>query len=459
MQTIECATGETTPLRHRRAVALGMGALLLLASSSPSRAQDERFLVQNLELVGHSDLNQRAPNASVWAHRTFAYVGTTGARGATGVAACGGHGVTIVDLADPTRPTAVGTLAERSGTSAEDVQVLAADGPAFRGDLLATGLQPCSGSGVGGLSLWDVTSPREPVELSFFDVGAGLSGVHELTMFRREGRTIGLLAVPFSESMNGDALGDLRIVDLSDPRAPRQLAHWGAGVALGLDARSGLGRDSRMYAHSVRASIDGKLAYVAYWDAGVIILDISDLRNPRYLGRTTFGSDDEGNAHSAVTARGGRVLIQADEAVPLRADGVADGALSTTGPSSQWGYLRFWDVTNPAMPIQVGTFATARARGSRAVGADAGWYTVHQVAVLGDRLYASWYSDGVRVLDISDPTRPRETGFFIPGIPAPGVEGAEREDRPFVWGIYAREDLILASDHQSGLYVLRDLSR
>ena len=455
---IEFATGEATLLRGRRAVALGMAVLLLLASSSPSRAQDQRFLVQNLELVGHSDLHQRAPNASVWAHRTFAYVGTTGARGATGAAACGGHGVTIVDLADPSRPTVVGTLAERSGTTAEDVQVLAADGPAFRGDLLATGLQRCSASGVSGLSLWDVTSPREPVELGFFDLGVGLSGVHEFTMFRHEGRTIGLLAVPFSESMNGDALGDLRIVDLSDPRAPRQLAHWGAGAALGLDARNGSGRDPRIYAHSVRASLDGKVAYVAYWDAGVIILDISDLRNPRYLGRTTFGSDDEGNAHSATMARGGRVLIQADEVVPLGGDGAADGAPSAAGPSSEWGSLRFWDVANPATPIQVGAFATPRARGSRVAAADAGWYTVHQTAVLGDRLYASWYSDGVRVLDISDPTHPRETGFFIPGVAA-GVEGSEREDRPFVWGIYAREDLILATDHQRGLYVLRDLSR
>src|SRR5215216_2281062 len=141
--------GEARPLRSRRALALGMGVLLLLASSSPSHAQDERFLVQNLELVGYSDLNQRAPSASVWAHRTFAYIGTTGARGTTGAAACGGHGVTIVDLADPSRPTVVGTLAERSGTSAEDVQVLAADGPAFRCDLLATGLQRCTASGVG----------------------------------------------------------------------------------------------------------------------------------------------------------------------------------------------------------------------------------------------------------------------------------------------------------------------
>jgi hypothetical protein len=545
----------------------------------------------NLELVGQSDLGKRALHAAVWGHRTFAYVGTASGRGPGGAEQCGGAGVTIVDIADPARPAVVGSLAERPGTSAEDVQVLAVDGPAFRGDLLATGIQRCSGGATGGLSLWDVSDPHRPAELGFFEVGAGPSGVHEFSMFLRDGLTIGLLAVPFSESLDAQRQGDLRIVDLSNPRAPVQLADWGIGRALGIGARDGLGRDAANYAHSVRASPDGRLAYVSYWDAGVIILDISDLHSPRYLGRTSFDSDDEGNAHSAVPARGGRVLVQADEDTQTRGEalmiegesplGAVDAAygafrsvLQTSGPVlgeavyagrgcpappadaaagggeaeadpyladpvghvvivdrgdctfvdkvlraqgsgaigvvianrdptvispegdasglsipaaligrdsadrvkaalgrgealtvrfgieqvryDDWGSLRFWDVADPANPVQVATFATEHARTDRQAGPPAdGWYTVHQPVVLGDRLYASWYSDGIRVLDIADPTRPREVGFFVPEASA----ASAARPAPFVWGVYVRGDLILASDHHSGLYILRDLSR
>jgi hypothetical protein len=80
--------------------------------------------------------------------------------------------------------------------------------------------------------------------------------------------------------------------------------------------------------------------------------------------------------------------------------------------------------------------------------------------VLGDRLYASWYSDGVRVLDIADPTRPREVGYFIP--PAQDLlppDGAPLRRGPFVWGVFVRGDLVLITDEASGLYIVRELSR
>ena len=577
----------------RRAV-VGSGlavALLLGVAADPVRGNSEVRQPQavGIELVGHTDLGGRGSNAAVWGHRGFAYVGSWGQRGGSPTASCPALGVSVVNLADPTQPAVVGSVAQRPGTSAEDVHVLAVDTTAFRGDLLAAGVQRCAGDAPGGLSLWDVTDPRRPSELGFFDTGRGTAGVHELDLFRRDERTIGLLAVPFSETLDAQRQGDLRIVDLSDPRSPVQLADWGIGRALGWSAREGLGRDSQNYAHSVRASQDGRLAYVSYWDAGVIILDISDLRNPRYLGRTTFDPTDEGNAHSATAARGGRLLVQADEDTNVRTeallvqgvprlglveaafgafrplldavggvaaaaayvgrgcpvggtvaaedpyiadprdkvaivdrgdctfvekvaraqangavavvianrdsslispdgdaggirvpaalirqeagdllkDAVARGESVTVSLSpdhiryDDWGGLRFWDLADPANPTPVATYLTPNAATDRADGPpDDGWYTAHHAQVLGDRLYVSWYSDGVRVLDIANPTRPREVGSFIPPAGRSGGPSiAGRPDRPFVWGIYARGDVILASDHNTGLYILRELAR
>lgn len=567
------------------AASLLAGGVLLWGMSGTAKSQTDQPLARNVELVGHSDLGGRGLHAAVWGHRDFAYVGSAGQRSSNNPALCPGRGVTVVDIADPGRPEVVGSVAQRTATTAEDVHVLAVDSAEFRGDLLATGIQRCSEEGTGGLSLWDVTDPRAPVELGFFGTGRGPIGVHELDVFRRESRTIGLLAVPFSETLDPQNQGDLRIVDLSDPRAPVQLGHWGLGRGIGQGARDGLGRDSQNYAHSVRASLDGRLAYVSYWDAGAVILDISDLDNPRYVGRTQFAPGDEGNAHSAVPAKGGRLLVQADEDVytrnealyvqvgasselvdasygsfrtlagsegvfgptvyvgrgcpesggglpedpyfadPVgrvalvdrgdctfvekvqraqqlgaigvvignrgpgtialdgdvsalripaamiaqdsadrvkealaRGEAVAIGLSTEQGRYDDWGYLRFWDITDPTNPVQVAQFATEHARPDPRQGApEGGWYTAHQPVVLGDRLYVSWYSDGVRILDIADPTRPREVGYFVPprGEPRPG-EPVAHTQRPFVWGIYVRGDLILASDQHTGLYILRE---
>ncbi len=587
-------TSETAGRVVRVAAALLVGTGLL-AVTVRARSALGQATASNVELVGYSDLGGRGLNAAVWGHRNFAYVGSWGRRGGGETPLCPGLGVQVVDIADPSRPTVVGSVAQRGGTSAEDVTVVAVEGPRFSGDVLAAGIQRCSNEGIGGLSLWDVTDPRQPTELSFFDTGRAAAGVHELSLVQQDDRTLALLAVPFSESTDPAELGDLRIVDVTDPRAPVQLSSWGLNRQLGIGPRSGLGRDSQNYAHSVRPSADGRLAYVSYWDAGVVILDISDPVAPRALGRTSFEAGDEGNAHSTALAGGGRVLVQADEdtfvrgeaiavsgvpgadlldaaygaflplapageglvgsvayvgrgcpagsgtqgAPPLAADdpylaepsgkvalvdrgdctfvdkvrraqragavGVlianrdaglvapdgdtsglaisaavirADAAAAIRGAVEQghevlarlaadlvrydeWGYLRFWDVANPSDPIPLSTFATANTRPDPRLGPpDDGWYTVHHPVVLGDRLYAAWYSDGIRVLDIADPTNPREVGFFVPPSGHSATGGiAGRPNQPFVWGVYARGDLVLASDHNSGLYILRDLSR
>ena len=640
-------------VRAAAAILVLVGGLVVAPVAVPASAQvaaetPTPALARNVDLIGHSDLGGRTNNAAVWGHRNFAYVGSASTRGVP--ATCLGRGVAIVDVADPTRPSMVGTLAERPGTSAEDVQALTVFSRSFTGDLLATGLQRCGPDGVGGLSLWDVTDPRAPVELSLFETGAGPSGVHELSIFRRGEQTFALLAVPFSESLDASGQGDLRIVDISDPRAPVQLAEWGVARQLGAEGPIGRGHDSQIYAHSVAAGVNGQRAYVSYWDAGVVILDISDLRTPRYLGRTTYGDGDEGNAHSVALARGGRVLVQADEDRWVRTEAIRvedsafDGPIEATfgpfrtlvpaeglaapaayvgqgcptrqgrdgaglaadpyltdpggrvaivdrgecsfidkairaqaagavalvvvdeavapvrpdgdvqavripialigaeagarlkvalaaGPAPRlqfttdgaryddWGYLRFWDVSNPSAPVELSTFATEYARTDREQGPpDDGWYSAHHPVALGDRVYVSWYADGVRILDIADPTRPREVGYFVPSspvvveaptptptstpmstpaatvpatatsvgatveatpapqtptptVPPPATPTAQPAATPrpaeasspprrgSVWGVYPRGDVILASDQHLGLFVLRERTR
>lgn len=126
---------------------------------------------------------------------------------------------------NPRRPRLVGVVGTAKDVSNEDMVVRRIGDM----DVLAIGVQPCGERGVPGLALWDVSSPRVPRELAFFETPGG---VHELDLVvRNDGRTLALLAVPFAEFENvyfdAGVGGDSRIVDVTNPSAPVELATWG----------------------------------------------------------------------------------------------------------------------------------------------------------------------------------------------------------------------------------------
>ena len=77
-----------------------------------------------------------------------------------------------------------------------------------------------------------------------------------------------------------------------------------------------------------------------------------------------------------------------------------------------YGYLRIWDYSNLAAPVQIGEYRTPNSGGRLPLGS--GDYTIHNPMLMGTDVYISWYSDGVRVVDASDPTNPVEVAYFVP---------------------------------------------
>jgi hypothetical protein len=146
------------------------------------------------------------------------------------------------------------------------------------------------------------------------------------------------------------------------------------------------------------------------------------------------------------------VFVQRSTGVLLR-----DGAQPVTAAASAvfngWGYLRFFDISDPANPVQLSTFATPNTN-NEDVALDGTW-SVHNPEVLRDddgdetnTLYASWYNDGVRVLDIRSPSRPREIASWT-------GEGAPAGAPPVnIWSVVPHHGLLFASDRNFGLYVL-----
>jgi hypothetical protein len=430
--------------------------------TGPATGQGGLLRMKNTRLVAHVPL-KGGFNGDVWFHRDTVYVGGWGRTAAH----CPARGVRVIDVRDPAAPSVLSRFARFRGTTSEDVWVGEVSTDAFEGDVAVVGIQLCDTSFEGmdkptfrGLAVYDVTNPLRPTLLSRVSSGRVSHGVHELSAVQRpDGRVLVLESTPRTFEMNDGAKGDLRIVDITDPRRPVEVVDWDARRDAPAPVRNRLQRErseDELLIHSAWPFAEGMKTFVSHWDAGAVILDISRPERPRYLARTAYGSKEEGNAHSG--------WLSADETLFIQNDEVFRPSRTFPRPSRQksWGYQHLYDVSDPARPRKLGTFATENA----VAGADGripenGYYAVHNNIVVGGREYASWYSDGVRIVDVSDPTHPTEIGFFVPPAqPDPQgfiVAPDGNRDLTLVWGVAIGDDpdVVYASDINSGLWIFR----
>jgi hypothetical protein len=457
-------------MRYRLSVV--SAAVLLVAATVPAFPDGQKSgSIENMEVVGHTDLGGRGFNGDVWVHDGFAYVGHWGFTdwndgGEQRFCPSGAaSGVKVIDVGDPARPQVVATLQNPPGTSAEDVVVYTAEnGPLAGRDIAAAGIQVCGGSRYDtsfarGLMLWDVTDPTTPQELGLLDSGCCTRGVHEFEVRARAdlGRTFAYASVPTSEypdsvspSGHRDELGrgDFRLFDITDPANPFEVSDWGVLADLGGPPAAPLGCDpDPTYGHSAEPSDDGRLAFLAYWDSGFIALDLSDPADPVFRGRTNYPPNADGDAHSSNYDDGRGLLFTADE-----------DFCKNSGPETEkgFGYLRVYDYGDLAKPVQVGEYRTPNSLGTDDQAA--GDYVIHNPFLVGQTLYVSWYSDGVRVLDVSDPTAPTEVAHFVPPAVKNPVQPSQRgvlTNTAQVWGVVVDDGLVYASDMNSGLWILR----
>ena len=426
----------------------------------------------NMELVGHNNLGIRGFNGDVWQYKGYAYVGHWGfADWATGNSRfCPSppdSGVAVVDARNPANPTRVATLQNPVGTSAEDVVAFTEQsGPLAGRDIAVAGIQWCGGgrndpaaAGHRGLMLWDVTTPAAPVQLGFLDTGCCTRGVHEFEVEYRAdlGRTFAYATVPAgsypdSENANGlrDAAGkgDFRLIDITDPRAPSEVSTWKVQQAGGPFAAQGCDPDGN-YGHGAEPSADGKLVFLSYWDSGFIELDVTKPANPVFKGRTAYPANADGDAHSSQWDEARSLLFTADEDF-CKASG--------SGIEKGFGYMRVYDYSNPAAPTQIGEYRTPNSLGTNDQAA--GDFVIHNNFLVGTTVYSSWYTDGVRVIDTSNPRTPKEIAYFVPPATENPVKPSQRgtlTNTTQVWGVVVDEatGLVYASDMNSGLWILR----
>jgi hypothetical protein len=374
----------------RRAALRATGAALTgatlpsLASSSVAAPGADPDGAGVAEFLPRSRLSLRgAKEAVVDAAGETAYVATT-------------DGFATVDVTDPTAPSVLAErrdlLADREGGPMGRVFDVA-----LEGDRLAV-VGPASGSGLSGALVYDVADPADPQRVAF----------HE-TEFAIHNCDVSASHVYLTAT--GSDRNSLVAVDvLADP--PVETARWSV-----LDAEPDWTDVpvSSWTLHDVTVA-DG-VAYCAYWDAGTWLLDVADPSTPQVLGRAGGHPLEElremsrtelayvnveppGNAHFADVSDDGTVLAVGGESW----DGYGDD--DHGGPSG----IDLYDVTDPPDPELLATVEPTVPRNAEFRGGV--WTTAHNFELTGGRLYSSWYQDGVKVHDVSDPANPKQLSHW-----------------------------------------------
>lgn len=460
---------------------------------------DVRLPAVTLTQVAHNDLGGHGQNGDITVATagqtgvTYAYIGTRGSPGN-----CPATGVKIVDLTNVANPTLVATVGGVAGASQQEVRVataLTSSGfhPGSQGDLMAVTLAPCdpanADAGQEGVEFFDVSHPTQPTFLGMWS--SGLNGASDVALVPAAGKLYALVAVPGSETLpQGNGEGDLRVVDISDPTRPQEIGNWGVLAATATQLpQAVMGQDQRVFLDSIQLSSDGKRAFLAYWDEGVVEMDVSDptaIRSSNAaivldhiiypttaLATSSTPSSPEGNTHMALPVVNDTELLVTDEVcasgTPLNpALAVVCGKQNSTtlDINHGWGFLRTYALPATGTSTLESFFATPEAESAPAP--DQGIYTAHNIAWNGNvnnpHAYVAWFSSGIEDLDLTSIDPPTLLGKFVPpdtADPNGSAPGVNNPSKALVFGVAAYQvggqPYILGSDINSGLWIVKEI--
>ena len=243
-----------------------------------------------------------------------------------------------------------------------------------------------------GVKVVDVSDPDNPTLIYTIEDVLDSHNIHIYD---------GFLYIVGSDEFVVNEKHDIWIYDLSVPSNPQLISTWDSPDITGTD-----------YIHDLQV-YNNKIYAMAIFSSTVYIIDILDITNPQTLTSWQY----PGMAHDCAVTEDEKYLVTADE--------------------MEGGYIRIWDIQDYNNPIELDSFITNQSN------------SVHNVYIKGNILFASWYADGTRVFDISNPSNIEEIAYYD----MTDVEGLYVSN----WGIYVYlpSGNIIASDIETGLYVLK----
>lgn len=376
---------------YRVLATAGGQAATALVTAAPRNA------ARGVELIGRGAVVDVA-TSDLWVFegrdgRDYAYTGTH--------AEGGGERMYVWDVTDRTTPTLMDSVV----VDARVVNDVKINDDATVAVITREG----ASSRRNGMVLLDITNPAHPTILSKFDTNL-TGGVHNTWI-------------------NGDVVyavhngtNAMHIVDISDPANPEHVGRW--------EIRPG-SEDKNL--HDVWAE-DG-LAYLSYWDDGLVILDVGagikggTAREPQFVSQYKYPI---GNTHTSY--RYGKYVFVGDE--------IFGCPECTNGPR---GYIHVIDVSDIESPAEVARFEVPEAG-------------AHNIWVEDDLLYIAYYQGGIRVVDVSGELRGdlyaqgRQVGWYHTA--AEEGEGIHA-NAPLAWGPQVFKGYLFVSDMNSGLWVVQ----
>ncbi|WP_247728325.1 LVIVD repeat-containing protein [Halovivax limisalsi] len=251
------------------------------------------------------------------------------------------QGFVSVDITDPQNPT---ELARRTDTGMSEVLDVKTAGDR----VIAVG--PGNFGNPRGMGYYDVTDPANPQLIEWYETSYTIHNAY--------------LTEDIAYLINNGA-AQIHLIDVSDDDPTEITTYDGGGSPL----------------HDIYVQDD--VLYMAYWDYGTHLVDVSNPSSPSPIAKVRDGSDRyPNNDHYVIPNEDGTI--------------VAIGKEEMTG--SPLG-IELWDITDPTDTAFLAEIEPPSAGSQR---------TSHNLDIVGDYMYSSFYDGGVRVHDISDPANPDE---------------------------------------------------
>ncbi|WP_039009491.1 LVIVD repeat-containing protein [Cupriavidus sp. IDO] len=408
-------------------------------------------LARNMRLIGHSDQGGRPDAVQVMVHRGYAYVGHMFS-----------NGFSVIDVRDPSQPRAVNYIAAAPNTwnihlqthddlllvinaknmfAAQEFQ----DEKAYYSGALGQKVGTADGKRAArdwraGLAVFDISRGGEPREIGFMPVDGG--GIHRVWYTGGRWAYASALIDGFTDYI-------FITIDMSDPTRPREAGRfWLPGMNLAAGESPDWDPTRRHGLH--HPIVHGNTAYLAWRDAGLVVLDVEDRTQPRLLAHKNWSPPFGGGTHNCLPLPDRDLLVVLDEAV---LDHQEDGEKLV------W----LFDIREPSNPVSISTFKSPTDGDYKAKPGHFGPHNLHEnrpgTFVSSELIFTTYQNAGVRVFDIRDKYAPREVGALVP--PAPKALVDSRPNRPQVIqsaDVFVDSDgMIYSTDYNGGLYVMEYL--
>ena len=290
---------------------------------------------KNMKAVSRLRLtNTDAVISDVTYHKGYAYLGEWVASCTEGDGGTYDSEVHVVDARNLKNPRKVATIPGNGNDwSGEGVDVI----HHRNRDLLLLSSEPCD-SGLdenqGGMTIVDVTNPRQPEKLisNFGDwTDGGLDGedcrelpepcVTPHSVHSVMGWTQGNKA--YAVQVDNLEFPDVDIFDITNPSNPRIISEVGLDEFIAGGMSLQLMNGGFVFHHDMQVKkIDGEwMMMVSYWDVGWVLLNVDDPTNPTFVDDYDYPDPDpltgfspaEGNAHQSWWSKDNRFVLGTDE--------------------------------------------------------------------------------------------------------------------------------------------------